>query len=265
MPGGQARMSCSPPPRRSKRPSHSRLTACPAARRPLAVAGRDAPSARAAPLASSAALPGDGAMGFTRPTPGGSPHGIPYVIVYALGVRTPGIAGRAYQCWSCPFGGGRLLAGLRRRRLRRQSQPCPPARPGRPARVLPRAAAMTADAAPAEHPPGWGAGRPGRAVLGLRRHPVPDRPRPGGGQAAAWHVEAARALAARHAAVALISAAPSPCRVPGRRSAEPGRRSTVCRGHICLHGSASKMDALADVGGGCSPQVLMRASGLASG
>ena len=39
MPGGQARMSGIPPLRRSKRPSHSCLTACPAARRPLAVAG----------------------------------------------------------------------------------------------------------------------------------------------------------------------------------------------------------------------------------
>ncbi len=59
MPGGQARMSGSPPQRRSKRCSHSRLTACPAPRR-LATGGGgwwDAPSARAASLASSAALP----------------------------------------------------------------------------------------------------------------------------------------------------------------------------------------------------------------
>jgi hypothetical protein len=39
MPGGQARMSGSPPLRRSRRPSHSCLTACLAASRPPAVAG----------------------------------------------------------------------------------------------------------------------------------------------------------------------------------------------------------------------------------
>jgi hypothetical protein len=39
MSGGQARMSGSPPPRRSKRWSHSRLTACPAPRQPATVGG----------------------------------------------------------------------------------------------------------------------------------------------------------------------------------------------------------------------------------
>jgi hypothetical protein len=60
LPGGQARMSGSPPQRRSRRCSHSRLTARPGPwrRRPPPVAGvGDAPSARAASLASSAALP----------------------------------------------------------------------------------------------------------------------------------------------------------------------------------------------------------------
>jgi hypothetical protein len=59
MPGGQARMSGTPPPRRSTRRSHSRLTARPAAT-PAGHwrwSGGDAPSARAAALASSAALP----------------------------------------------------------------------------------------------------------------------------------------------------------------------------------------------------------------
>jgi hypothetical protein len=48
-----------PPPCRSTRRSHSRLTACPAPRPPATHRGRvvDAPSARAASLASSAALP----------------------------------------------------------------------------------------------------------------------------------------------------------------------------------------------------------------
>ena len=59
MPGGQGRMSGTPPPRSSRRRAHSCLTACPGLR--LAGHGRwlggDAPSARAAPLASSAALP----------------------------------------------------------------------------------------------------------------------------------------------------------------------------------------------------------------
>ena len=29
----------------------------------------------------------------------------PYVIPYALGVRTPGLAGRAHRCWSVPLRG----------------------------------------------------------------------------------------------------------------------------------------------------------------
>jgi hypothetical protein len=59
MPGGQARMSGTWPRRRSKRSSHSCLTACPAPRQPATRRGGwwDAPSARAASLASSAALP----------------------------------------------------------------------------------------------------------------------------------------------------------------------------------------------------------------
>ena len=58
----------------------------------------DAPSARAASLASSAALPhppGDAA--YPAQLQGGYPYVIPYVnpyvIPYALGVRTPGFAG----------------------------------------------------------------------------------------------------------------------------------------------------------------------------
>jgi hypothetical protein len=70
--GGQARMSGSPPPRRSKRCSHSCLTACPAPRRPATRRGRwrDAPSARAASLASSAACPPTGRCGIPGPAPG---------------------------------------------------------------------------------------------------------------------------------------------------------------------------------------------------
>jgi hypothetical protein len=59
LPGGQGRMSGTPPPRSSPRRSHSPLTACSGTtpRRPRSVArGGDAPSARAASLASFAAL-----------------------------------------------------------------------------------------------------------------------------------------------------------------------------------------------------------------
>jgi hypothetical protein len=92
MPGGQARMSGIPPPRRSKRPSHSCLTACPTTRRPLAVAGRDAPSARAASLASSAAQPVSPCPPLAgRLDPNVIPYVNLYVIPYAQGWRTPGL------------------------------------------------------------------------------------------------------------------------------------------------------------------------------
>jgi hypothetical protein len=70
---------------------------------------RDAPSARAALVASSAAL----LMHRVTPLPGPTsgrrplrhPHVNPYVIPHALGVRTPGFAGRVHQCWSVPLRG----------------------------------------------------------------------------------------------------------------------------------------------------------------
>jgi hypothetical protein len=77
MPGGQGRMSGTPLPRRCPRRSHSSLTACPGPRR--AGHGRwrggDAPSARAASLASFAALP-------ARPGPTVAKALDPYVIPY---------------------------------------------------------------------------------------------------------------------------------------------------------------------------------------
>jgi hypothetical protein len=117
MPGGQARMSGSPPRRRSKRWGHSRLTACPAPRPPATVGGGvvDAPSARAASLASSAALPrppGDAA--HPAQLGGGDPYVnsyvIPYVIPYALGVRTPGFGGRECLSRSSPLRGSGAAA-----------------------------------------------------------------------------------------------------------------------------------------------------------
>jgi hypothetical protein len=107
MPGGQARMSGAPPRRRSKRWSHSCLTACPAPRPPATRRGWvvDAPSARAASLASSAALPRPlGRRPHPAPLGGGNPYvnGYvnPYVIPYALGVRTPGVGARGCLCSS---------------------------------------------------------------------------------------------------------------------------------------------------------------------
>jgi hypothetical protein len=109
MPGSQGRMSGTPPPRSSPRRSHSSLTACPGPRRAGhgQWQGGDAPSARAASLASSAALPvpapsvhrGRGVDPYVIP------YVNPYVIPYALGVRTPGFAGRAHQCWPVPLRG----------------------------------------------------------------------------------------------------------------------------------------------------------------
>jgi hypothetical protein len=71
MPGGQARMSGSPAAAQVQRCSHSRLTACPAPRRPATRRGRwwDAPSARAASLASSAALPVPASVRLGRGSP----------------------------------------------------------------------------------------------------------------------------------------------------------------------------------------------------
>jgi hypothetical protein len=149
MPGRQGRMSGTPPPRSSPTVSPFVLDGLPGPR--LAGHGRwrdgDAPSARAASLASSAALLTHRATPLPGPTSGRRPYVIPhvnpYVIPYALGVRTPGFAGRAHQCWSVPRGGverpGRVDA-LRAidssacprswrtggpRRLRRQTQACP--------------------------------------------------------------------------------------------------------------------------------------------
>jgi hypothetical protein len=73
MPGRQGRMSGTPPPRRSPGRAHSCLTACPGPR--VAGHGRwqggNAPSARAASLASSAAHPPTG-----RPRSSGQPRGL---------------------------------------------------------------------------------------------------------------------------------------------------------------------------------------------
>jgi hypothetical protein len=75
---------------------------------PATVGGRvgDAPSARAASLASSAAL------SFLpwpplarRLDPYVIPYVNPYVIPYALGVRTPGLGGRAHLSSQSPSGG----------------------------------------------------------------------------------------------------------------------------------------------------------------
>jgi hypothetical protein len=108
MPGRQGRMSGTPPQRSSSRRSHSSLTACPGPR--LAGHGRwrgwDAPSARAASLASSAALPVQRRTAVVKAAhPYVIPYVNPYVIPYAQGVRTPGFAGRVHRCWSAPFGG----------------------------------------------------------------------------------------------------------------------------------------------------------------
>ena len=92
MPGRQGRMSDTPPPRSPPRWSHSSLTGCPGPRR--AGHGRwrggDAPSARAASLASSAALPAHRAAASPGPTPGRRPYGNPYGIPCATdGVPHP--------------------------------------------------------------------------------------------------------------------------------------------------------------------------------
>jgi hypothetical protein len=67
---------------------------------------RDAPSACAASLASSAALP---VPARCHGGQGRNPYVIlyvnPYVIPYAQGWRTPGFAGRAHQYWSVPLRG----------------------------------------------------------------------------------------------------------------------------------------------------------------
>jgi hypothetical protein len=60
----------------------------------------------------------------------------PYVIPYALGVRTPGLAGRAHRCWSVPLMGGgaatpqgalRAIDSPARLRLLADLRPAPPA------------------------------------------------------------------------------------------------------------------------------------------
>jgi len=70
---------------------------------------RDAPSARAASLASSAALLTHRATRLTRPAgaPAAPRHSLRQPLRHSLrvGVRTPGFAGRAHQCWSVPLRG----------------------------------------------------------------------------------------------------------------------------------------------------------------
>ena len=85
----------------------------PAARRPLGSPGMDAPSARAASLASSAALPRppcDAAHpAQSRASPYGNPYAVPYAYPYgnryARGVRTPSPAGRRITGGHAPEGG----------------------------------------------------------------------------------------------------------------------------------------------------------------
>ena len=112
-PGGQGRMSGTPPPRRPSRCSHSSLAACPGtpACRPRSVAGRGRAFGAccfAGKLRSPALRTGATRLARARWRAGGPyviPYVNPYVIPYALGVRTPGFAGRAHQCWSVPLRG----------------------------------------------------------------------------------------------------------------------------------------------------------------
>jgi hypothetical protein len=94
------------------RRSHSCLTASLACRRPVTHRGRwwDAPSARGASLASSAALPRPPDGGLTRPGSGAVTPYVngcvnPYVIPYALGVRTPTCGGQGHLCSLVPLRG----------------------------------------------------------------------------------------------------------------------------------------------------------------
>ena len=150
MPGRQGRMSGTPPPRRPARRSHSSLTACPGPR--LAGHGRwrvrDAPSARAASLASSAAPPGDGAMGLTRSDsraapPTAFPTSTPTSLSTRWGCVPLASLAERISAGHAPLGGverprrvvrfARLIHAARPRswrtcgprRLRRQSQACP--------------------------------------------------------------------------------------------------------------------------------------------
>jgi hypothetical protein len=92
MPGRQGRMAHRGEPTRRRGTGHSPLTACPGPR--LAGHGRwrggYAPSARAASLASSAALPVPALAALAgRLDPYVIPYVNPYVIPYAQGWRTP--------------------------------------------------------------------------------------------------------------------------------------------------------------------------------
>jgi hypothetical protein len=102
--GGQARMSGSPPQRRSRRWAHSRLTACPATapaghwRWP--VVGRAFGACCFAGKLRSPAPP----TGKPR-SPGPLVAGDPYVIPYALGCVPPPSMVRVICPAQCPFGG----------------------------------------------------------------------------------------------------------------------------------------------------------------
>jgi hypothetical protein len=103
-----------PAPRRSAGPAVQpfALDGLPAPRRPATVGGRkrDAPSARAASLASSAALPrppGDPAHSAQLQglDPYASPYASRYASPYARRWRTPGFGGRGYLGSSVPLRG----------------------------------------------------------------------------------------------------------------------------------------------------------------
>jgi hypothetical protein len=134
-----------PPPRSSSWGSHSCLTAPGTRRRrPLIVAGRDAPSARAASLASSAALPHPPAdVAHPAQLEGLDPYASPYASSLRAPVGYPPVPACPHLSSSVPLRGGGAAApggALRAidssarprlgrtcgpRRLRRRSQACP--------------------------------------------------------------------------------------------------------------------------------------------
>ena len=112
MPGCQARMSGSPPQRRSMRSSHLCLTALPgtppAGHWPWSVVGRAFGACCFAGKLRSPAPPAGrpGALGSWWPaTPYVIPYVNPHVIPYARGVRTPSPAGRRITAGHAPAGG----------------------------------------------------------------------------------------------------------------------------------------------------------------
>jgi len=105
MPGGQARMSGSPPQRRSKRCSHSCLTACPAPRRPATRRGRWWTRLRRVLLRWQAPqpCPADRPTRLTRPNSRGlDPYGIPYVNPYGIPCATGGVPHPSPLTGICP-------------------------------------------------------------------------------------------------------------------------------------------------------------------